>query len=89
MNELFPILDLFGQTDVSPLLLIVALALPILPNLWCIWHAYRHDFTTPTEKFGWMLGGVFLPMIGGLAYLLFGWRRTRGLADWASPSTRK
>ena len=89
MNELFPILNIFSQGDISPALLVVGLALPILPNLWCIWHAYRHEFTTPTEKFGWMLGGVFLPVLGGLLYLLFGWRRTRGLADWANSPKRK
>ncbi|WP_420842828.1 PLD nuclease N-terminal domain-containing protein [Desulfovibrio mangrovi] len=89
MNELFPILDLFSNGDASPLLMILALALPILPNLWCIWHAYGHEFSTPAEKYGWMLAGVFVPVLGGVVYLLFGWRRTRGLADWAKPRKRK
>ncbi len=89
MNELFPILDLFRQGNISPLLMAAALALPILPNLWCIWHAYRHEFTTPAEKYGWMLAGVFLPVAGGLLYLLFGWRRTHGLAGWAQSPNRK
>lgn len=53
------------------------LALPILPNLWCIWHAMRHDFPGEREKYLWTLGGVFLPFIGGVAYLLFGLRRSR------------
>lgn len=53
------------------------LILPILPNLWCIWHALRHEFPGEREKYAWMLGGVFLPLIGGLAYLVFGWRRSR------------
>ena len=26
------------------------LALPILPNLWTIWHAMRHDFPGEREK---------------------------------------
>lgn len=89
MQELFPILSLLNQSEMSPLLMIAALALPILPNLWCIWHAYGHEFNTPAEKYGWMLAGVFLPVAGGLVYLLFGWRRARGLADWAQRPNRK
>ena len=53
------------------------LALPILPNLWCIWHAMHHEFPGEREKYLWTLGAVFLPLIGGLAYLAFGWRRSR------------
>ena len=56
------------------------LALPILPNLWCIWHAAKRDFPRPTEKYLWILGGVFLPVIGGLFYLLLGFRRSRPTA---------
>lgn len=56
---------------------IVLIVLPILPNLWCIWHAAQHDFPGEREKYFWMLGGVLLPVLGGLAYLLFGWRRSR------------
>ncbi len=76
MHDLFPILDVFSSSTTSPLLTLVLLALPILPNLWCIWHAYHHEFANPIEKFAWMLAGVFLPVVGGLAYLLLGWRRT-------------
>lgn len=54
---------------------ILLLAIPILPNLWCIWHVFRHDFPGKNEKTLWMLAGVFLPVIGGLAYLFTGWRR--------------
>ncbi len=53
------------------------LALPILPNLWCIWHAYRSEFDNPATKVLWMAAGVFLPVIGGLMYLIFGMRRAR------------
>lgn len=55
------------------------LALPILPNLWCIWHAYKSEFNNPAEKVLWMVAGVFIPVIGGLAYLLFGMRRARNV----------
>lgn len=87
MRELFPILDLLQQDGGLSAVWLLALALPILPNLWCIWHAYKHEFSTPAEKYGWMLAGVFIPVAGGLLYLLFGWRRTRGLADWAKGPT--
>lgn len=83
MRELLPILDLFGGSPTDILLAMVLLALPILPNLWSIWDAYRHDFDTPMEKYGWMCGGIFLPVIGGVLYLLIGRLRKRGLADWA------
>ena len=53
------------------------LALPILPNLWCIWHAAKHEFPGATEKYLWIFGSVFLPIIGGLLYLLFGFRRSK------------
>lgn len=58
-----------------PLYMWVLLALPILPNLWSIWHAYNHEFATPLEKVIWMVACVFIPVIGGLAYVLFGLRR--------------
>lgn len=51
------------------------LALPMLPNLWGIWHAYKHRFQGQ-EQIIWMLACVFLPLIGGLAYLLVGRART-------------
>lgn len=51
------------------------LFLPALPNMWGIWHAFSHDFPTPTERLIWMMVCVFVPVIGGLAYLLFGLRR--------------
>ena len=53
------------------------LALPALFNLWAIWHAMRHDFPGEREKYWWMLGAVFLPLLGGLAYLCFGLRRSK------------
>lgn len=47
------------------------LALPMLPNLWGIWHAYRHRFSGQ-QQIIWLVVCVFIPVIGGLAYLLFG-----------------
>ncbi len=55
----------------------ILLALPILPNLWSIWHAYYRQFPSDTEKMIWMGLSIFVPVLGGLAYLLFGFRRSR------------
>lgn len=58
----------------SPLLLLL-LVVPILPNLWAIWHIFRYDFNTPQEKMAWLAVAVFLPVLGGIVYLLWGRRR--------------
>ena len=54
---------------------IALLFLPALLNLWGIWHAFNHTFETPLERVLWMVACVFVPVLGGVAYLLFGWRR--------------
>ena len=63
-------------TDVTPGQAAL-LSLPILPNLWSIWHAMRHEFPGEREKYLWTMAAVLLPFIGGMLYLLFGWRRSR------------
>ena len=50
------------------------LVLPILPNMWALKHCFHHDFPTEKEKYRWMLACVFLPCIGGLAYIFVGRR---------------
>lgn len=60
---------------VLPLLLV-----PILPNLWAIWHIFRCDFKTPQEKMAWLAASVFIPILGGLAYVF--WGRKRGKRVW-------
>lgn len=56
-----------------PLIIKLAiLTLPMIPNLWGIWHAYRHSFENQTTRVIWMCICVFLPVIGGVAYLLMG-----------------
>ena len=50
------------------------LVLPILPNMWALKHCFHHDFPTEKEKFRWMMACVFLPCLGGLAYILVGRR---------------
>ncbi|MGX9365260.1 PLDc N-terminal domain-containing protein [Desulfoplanes sp. PS50] len=63
-------------TPLQLVLVIAILALPIIPNLWAIWHIFRHDFATPAEKKGWIFLNVFLPVFGGIIYLFIGRRRT-------------
>ena len=58
---------------------VLLLSLPILPNLWCIWHARRHSFPGPNEQELWVRTGTFVPVLGGLLYLLIGLRRARPL----------
>jgi len=55
------------------------LALPILPNLWSIWHANMHRFASPVERMLWLAACIFVPCLGGLAYVFFG--RPRVLKD--------
>ena len=51
------------------------LFLPALLNLCCIWHAFYLTFDTHLERVLWMVACVFVPVLGGVAYVLFGWRR--------------
>jgi len=69
----------------------VALSLPIIPNLWCIWHASRHDFPNPNERVLWIRTGTFAPIIGGVLYLTVGMRRARPIQnkEGSSPSGPK
>ena len=55
----------------------LVLALPILPNLWSIWHVRTHTFPSEQEKSLWFLLAVFVPVLGGLVYLVLGLRRAR------------
>lgn len=49
--------------------------IPILPNLWSVWHIWSHDFNDDLpKKVTWLMLCVFLPVVGGLLYLLLGKR---------------
>ena len=50
----------------------------ILLTLWAILHGFRHYFDSPQERLLWICFAVFVPIIGGLAYLFVGRRRARG-----------
>ncbi len=55
----------------------ILLALPILPNMWSIWHVHNNEFPTFQEKALWFVTAVFIPVLGGLAYIFFGRRRIK------------
>lgn len=61
-------------------LYLMLMAIPIIPNLWSIWHAFHREFPSVNEKMAWIGIGVFVPVLGGLAYLLFGLRRSRKMS---------
>ena len=56
---------------------ILLVFLPVLVNFWGIWHAYTHQFATPFERILWMVLCVFLPLLGGIFYAMFGLRRVQ------------
>ncbi len=52
-------------------------ALPLL-NLWAICHAALRVFPGGAqERILWIMPAVFIPVLGGLIYLLFGMKRSR------------
>lgn len=51
------------------------LILPILPNLWAIWHLHTREFPTSQERMAWIVAQIVLPVVGGVGYILFGRKR--------------
>lgn len=49
-------------------------ALPILPNMWSIWHIWNHAFAGPEQRAKWLVLVVFVPVVGGIVYILCGRR---------------
>lgn len=70
MNELLAALP--GPLPVK----LALLALPMLPNLWGIFHASRHSFAGQ-KQFVWLGLCVFVPVAGGLLYLFVGQRQAK------------
>lgn len=58
-------------------LTIFLLMLPAILNLWTIWHAMNHVFSQEKERLLWVLAGIFLPVLGGILYLIFGLKRSK------------
>lgn len=66
---------MFGVSPAQIALLAVLLVVPVLPNLLAIWHIFHREFPTPQEKMAWLAGSIFVPVLGGLAYWIFGRKR--------------
>jgi hypothetical protein len=67
---------MFASIPPDKLLLAIPLLLvPIIPNLWSIWHLYKNEFPTPQERAAWIVAQVVLPVLGGVGYILFGRKR--------------
>jgi len=68
--------DLPPMTPGQLALFLGLLALPILPNFFAIWHSFHREFPTPLERMFWFLLAIFVPLLGGIIYLI--WGRKRG-----------
>ncbi len=64
----------FSDANISTIIIFM---LPVIINLWGIYHASRHSFPSSTERTYWMGLCVFLPILGGVIYFVFG--RPRGV----------
>ena len=62
---------------VAAILKFLVLGLFAVPNLFGIWHAFHRVFPTPQERLFWIGVCIFVPVIGGISYLIFGLRRAR------------
>ena len=62
---------------VATILTFLIIGLFAIPNLFGIWHAFHRVFPTPQERLIWIGVCIFVPVIGGISYLLFGLRRAR------------
>ncbi len=58
-------------------LFIAVLVLAILPNYIAIWQSFHRQFPTPLERTFWFLLAIFVPLLGGIAYLIWGRKRGR------------
>jgi len=62
---------------VATILTFLVIGLFAIPNLFGIWHAFHRVFPTPQERLIWIGVCIFVPVIGGISYLIFGLRRAR------------
>ena len=72
--------ELLSMTPGQLALFFLLLALPILPNFIAIWHSFHRVFPTHLEKMCWFLLAIFVPVLGGVIYLLWGRKRGRKLS---------
>lgn len=70
---------------------ILILLVPMLPNFFAIFHAWRHNFPTPQERTLWLFCAVLLPAIGGIIYFVFGRKRVvrrNSIDDFLDPGEK-
>lgn len=48
---------------------IIAL-IPMLPSFWAIWDVWKRSFPSFQQKALWLCLVVFLPVLGGLVYII-------------------
>ncbi len=56
---------------------VVVFFIPILPNLWAIWHIFHNEFDTYNQKMMWLCIAVFIPVVGGIIYLFIGRKKVK------------
>lgn len=57
------------------ILILILLVTPILPTLWAIRDIAHKSFRSQKTKVLWGMFVVFLPVIGGITYIVFGRRQ--------------
>jgi len=73
----------FSQPTAQVVLGLVALTLPVIPNLWAIYHSYYRIFPSDAEKMIWLCVAIFVPVLGGIIYFFVGRKRGRK-PEWRS-----
>jgi hypothetical protein len=46
--------------------------IPMVPTFWSIWHILNHEFEDATQRSLWLVLVVFLPVLGGVIYIIRG-----------------
>ncbi len=44
----------------------------MLPTFWSIWHIWTHAFADYQTRMTWLVFVVFVPVIGGICYIISG-----------------
>ncbi len=52
--------------------------LPMLPTFWSIWHIWTHAFADYQTRMTWLVFVVFVPVIGGICYIISGRGKAHG-----------
>ena len=60
-----------------PAPVMAALLIPPIINIWAICHAALRFPSGPQERILWVMLAMFIPVLGGIIYLIFGMKRSR------------